>query len=264
MNRTASVGTALALAGLLVPGGPADPPGAGQPVRVLCYNIHHGEGTDGVVDLTRVAAVITAANPDFVALQEVDRKTRRAGGVDQLAELARRTGLRGRFGKQLDYDGGEYGQAILSRFPLGDLTVHWLPGAPDRERRIAAEARVTVGGRELLFVTTHLHYQKAAFREQQAARLNELFGGGDRPVILAGDLNATPDEKPLSILSDRWAVATAGSARLTYPSLKPTKQLDYVVCRPAGRFRVVESRVIAEEVASDHRPVLAVLQWSGP
>ena len=62
-------------------------------VRVLTYNIHHGEGLDGRIDLPRQAAIMTSAAPDLVALQEVDRGTARAGGVDQLAELARLTGM---------------------------------------------------------------------------------------------------------------------------------------------------------------------------
>ncbi len=228
-------------------------------LRVLCYNVHHGEGTDGKVDLPRLARVIRAADPDLVALQEVDRKTKRTGGVDQTAELARLTGLHGRFGRAIDYDGGEYGQAILSRFPLGDGTVHTLPGEPAREQRIAFEVRVTVGGKELAFVTTHLHHQEAALRERQAAKLNELFAGAKVPVVLAGDLNATPDSKVAELLGAKWTIATTGAKLLTYPAAEPTKQLDYVLVRGDG-FRPASSAVIAEAVASDHRPVLAVFE----
>src|SRR5688572_255745 len=64
-------------------------PPDGTTVRVLTYNVHHGEGTDGKVDLPRIAAVIKAADPDLVALQEVDNKCRRSGKVDQTAELAK-------------------------------------------------------------------------------------------------------------------------------------------------------------------------------
>jgi endonuclease/exonuclease/phosphatase family metal-dependent hydrolase len=233
-------------------------------LRVLSYNIHHGEGTDGKVDLPRIAKVIAACDPDFVAVQEVDHKTKRTGGVDQAAELARLTGLHGRFCKQIDYDGGEYGQFILSRFPISSPTVHNLPGQPNREQRIAGEVRATVGGREIAFVTTHLNHQSEDNRRQQAEKLNELFGTAAHPVILAGDLNANPDSQPLAILSKAWAVATSDKALLTYPSAKPAKQIDYVLVRPGDRFRVVETKVIEEAVASDHRPVLAVLEVGAP
>lgn len=232
------------------------------PLRVLSYNIHHGEGTDGKVDLPRLAAVIKAARPDLVALQEVDRNTRRTGQVDQTAELARLTGLHGAFGKQIDFEGGEYGQAVLSRFPIDALTVHWLPGTPDRERRIAAEARLKVDGKDLSFVTTHLHHLNAEFRAQQVAALSDLFRSSARPVILAGDFNATPEAPPLTLLARDWTLATTARSLLTYPAGQPAKMLDYIAYQPSARFRVLEATVLDAAVASDHRPVLAVLEGS--
>lgn len=251
LNSLASV---LLLAGAAAAAPPAT-------VRVLTYNVHHGEGTDGKIDLPRIAAVIKAADPDLVALQEVDNKCRRSGGVDQTAELARLTGLHGRFARQIDYDGGEYGQAILSRAPTDAPTVHWLPGRPtDRERRIAAAVRATVRGADLTFASTHLHHRDPKLRTEQAAKLDELFGKLGRPVILAGDFNATPDEEPLKLLSKNWTVAPAGRPSPTYPAVEPKKQLDYVLALQSGRVRVAEVTVIEEKLASDHRPVLAVLE----
>ena len=87
-------------------------------LRVLSYNIHHGRGTDGVVDLPRIARVIRGCEADVAVLQEVDDRTTRTGGVDQTAELARLTGMHAVFGRQIDYQGGRYGQAILCRWPL--------------------------------------------------------------------------------------------------------------------------------------------------
>lgn len=76
------------------------------PLRVLSYNIHHGEGVDGKFDLERIAKVIQSVNPDLVALQEVDRNTTRASDVDQAQELAELTGMHMAYGKALDYQGG--------------------------------------------------------------------------------------------------------------------------------------------------------------
>src|SRR5215510_13900586 len=77
-------------------------------IRVLTYNIHHGEGTDGKVDLPRIANVIKSVSPDIIALQEVDQGTARAGGIDQPAELARLTGMEVVFGRNIDYQGGGF------------------------------------------------------------------------------------------------------------------------------------------------------------
>jgi len=243
-------------------------PGANEPastnrLRVLCYNIHHGRGTDGVVDLERIARVIRTANPDVVALQEVDWKTERTGRVDQTARLAELTGLHGRFGRQIDYEGGQYGQALLSRYPVSEVTIHWLPGEPKRQRRIAVSGLVETSTGTVRFVSTHLHHQNAQFRARQAAELNRLFGTDPVPTILAGDLNALPGSEPLSILFRSWRSATQDeSDRFTFPAAQPSKQIDFVLHRPADRFEVVRSAVPDEPVASDHRPLMVELQWS--
>ncbi|HEY8503861.1 MAG TPA: endonuclease/exonuclease/phosphatase family protein [Gemmataceae bacterium] len=250
------------LAALPSAGQPPEPP-AEMTLRVLSYNIHHGEGTDGKVDLDRVAKVLKAARPHLVALQEVDRNTRRSGGVDQTAVLARLTGMHGSFGKAIDFQGGEYGQAVLSTFPIRSVEVHRLPGKTEQESRVAVEARVEIDGRPLTFLSTHLQHDDGPTREKQAAKIVELFARGGGPMILAGDLNALPDSPPLKVLAERWAVATADRKLLTFPSAEPVRQIDYILYRPADRFRVVGSEVIAEKVASDHRPVLAVLELRG-
>ncbi len=244
-------------------------------LRVLCYNIHHGRGVDGQVDLLRLAKVIRATDADLVALQEVDNKTGRTNQVDQTAELARLTGLFGVFGKAIDYDGGEYGQAVLARFPIGKGTVHTLPGTPAQEQRIAFEVRINckwpqkqtadlpapqnAQRHQLAFVTTHLHHRNAQFREQQVAKLNQLFTQAKHEVILAGDLNATPESQAMGQFEKGWTVATAEPELLTYPASKPTKQIDYILFRSA-RLRSLSAEVLNEAVASDHRPVLAVLE----
>ena len=99
-------------------------------IRVLSYNIHHGEGLDGKLDLERIARVIKSASPDLVSLQEVDNRTTRSKGVDQAKELARLTGMKYAYGPSMDFDGGKYGNAILTKFILAESTTIPLPGDP--------------------------------------------------------------------------------------------------------------------------------------
>jgi endonuclease/exonuclease/phosphatase family metal-dependent hydrolase len=228
---------------------------ADAPLRVLSYNIHHGRGTDGVVDLERIAGVIRGSAADVVMLQEVDDRTDRTGRIDQTAELARLTGLHAEFGRQIDYQGGRYGQAILCRTPLEEPRVHVLPGDPDRETRIAFAVRTVVAGRSLVIVGTHLHHRDPAARLEQARALEALdFGRG--PAILGGDLNAMPESEPLAALLASWRSTTA-EPQPTFPAGQPARQIDFILYRAGGVLEPGRVRVLDEPVASDHRPILA-------
>jgi endonuclease/exonuclease/phosphatase family metal-dependent hydrolase len=227
---------------------------AATTLRILSYNIHHGRGTDGQVDLPRIAAVIRGSEADLIMLQEVDNRTSRTGGVDQTAELARLTRLHGEFGHQIDYQGGRYGQALLSRTPLEEPQVHVLPGDPKSETRIAFSARTDVAGRSLVIVGTHLHHLDPQVRLAQAEAIAALdLGTG--PMILGGDLNAVPGSPPLAALLETWESATA-EPLLTFPAGKPARQIDFILYRLAGVLEARAARVLDEPVASDHRPIL--------
>jgi endonuclease/exonuclease/phosphatase family metal-dependent hydrolase len=233
-------------------------------VRVLTYNIQHGAGTDGQVDLTRTAAVLKRLTPDLVALQEVDKGTTRSRGVDQAAELGRLTGMHVAFGKAMDFAGGEYGEAILSRYPLSEVQVHNLPSAQGCEPRCAIAARVRLGedGPEFVFAGTHLEHAKAPVRLCQAQKLNPALAATNAlATILAGDFNDVPDSPAIKVLRPHWTDATAEQPDPTWPSDQPRMKIDYVFFRPADGWRVVEKQVIDESVASDHRPLLVVLEW---
>ena len=246
----------------LVPGADKAEP---KSLRVLSYNIHHGAGTDDKLDLPRVAEVIKGTRPDLVALQEVDRNTTRTRKVDQAAVLGKLTGMHVAFGKAIDLQSGEYGLAILSRFPIKNVKTDPLPGKEKQEARIVMRAAVEPGRGlpALTFLNTHLQHDDGETREKQVAKIDELFGTADGPFVLAGDLNARPDSAPIKALAKNWTFATEPGAKglLTIPSDVPTHQIDYVLFR--GTFKALEAKVIEEKVASDHRPVLTVLEWTG-
>lgn len=234
-------------------------PAAAKPLKILCYNIHHGRGLDGKVDLERIAAIILKKQPDLVALQEVDKNTQRTGQTDQAAILAKLTGMHSQFGKQIDYQGGEYGQAILSRFPLRDAKVHLLPGLPNTEQRIVLTANVEVAGQPLTFATTHLDHMNAEIRKQQADKINEIFADWTLPVILGGDFNATPQSVPIEILQQQWSNATSAPGFLTSPTNAPARQIDYIFFRPQQHYKSQSAEVLSAPVESDHLPIFVEL-----
>src|SRR6476660_7290296 len=133
-------------------------------IRVVTYNIRHGEGMDHKIDLPRIAKVIVAAKPDIVALEEVDQGTKRASGVDQPAEFARLTGMKAVFGRNIPYDGGGYGTAVLTTLPIRScksvkLKSFYADTPKHKEQRGVQVIELGQKGEAgLLFFCTHLDY----------------------------------------------------------------------------------------------------------
>jgi len=240
-------------------------------LRVLCYNIHYGQGMDGRYDIPRLAAVINQTKPDLVALQEVDVGVKRSDRVHQALELGRLTGLAVRFGPTQHYEGGLFGNAVLTRLPILDVAIHPLPyteSTPERVTYPRGAIAVVVqgpGGQPIRFVSTHFQHNVPEDRVEQAKAVNGLFADLDDPLptILAGDINALPDSEPVRILRERWTDAMDDPPAPTVPSDKPTSRIDYIFYRPQTQFRLAQAEVIAEVMASDHRPVLAVVELVG-
>jgi len=231
-------------------------------VTVLTYNIYHGEDANGNSNLDAVAGIINTLKPDLVALQEVDNKTTRVKGLDLTAELSRRTGMRGIFGKAMDYAGGQYGEAVLCRHTVVDIKNNPLPHLPDSEPRTALEVQIELpAGQRIVFVATHLdHLRDQKNRMMQAGRIIDLYRDCELPAILAGDLNAVPRSDPIDLLARQWTDTGGADPGPTFPSTGPGRKIDYIMYRPEHRWRLLELRVIDEKVASDHCPVYAVLE----
>ena len=232
-----------------------------QEIRVVTYNIHHGEGTDGKLDLERIAAVINAEKPDLVGLNEVDQGVRRSKGLDEPAELARLTGMTHVFEKNIDHDGGKYGNAILSRLPIVRHENHRLPSHYKGEQRGVLEVEVGEGVDSLLFLCTHLDYRPEDHeRLASIETIEKLVAAREgKQVILVGDLNAVPESKVMETFAKNWGRSNT-EPLATFPAGKPNRQIDYIQFRPAAEWEVVETRVLDEAVASDHRGMMAVLR----
>jgi endonuclease/exonuclease/phosphatase family metal-dependent hydrolase len=256
------VAAMLALVPVIRTSGSSDAP---PTVRVLTYNIHHGEGRDGQFDLARLARIISSTQADLVALQEVDVRTARSSGVDQLTELERLTGLHGEFGKAMDFQGGSYGIAVLSRWPLLRAENNALPSSGDREPRTELTVWVRLWGRGplLQFTSTHFDQLRAEERLAQAQNLNQRLIHSDVPGILAGDMNARAETDVMNVFQASWTEAAIADPA---PSDAPRPFFprgDHVLFRPAADWKPLESRFVDERVASDHRPILVVLEWTG-
>lgn len=250
---------AVLLAGCsALPGGGSGSADRADTLRVMSYNIKHGQGNDGRVDLRRIADVINAQDPDVVALQEIDRRVDRTGGDDQARTLGSLTGLDHAFGAFMDYDGGEYGMAVLSRWPIVRVTNERLPDGDEPRTALKVRVRSPTTGREVVVVGIHF-YRTDAERAAQAQRLVQTLEAETAPVILVGDFNSEPDSDVIDGFIDGWNVLSKGRDRFTFPSHRPEREIDYIMVRPARSFYVLAHEVLDEPVASDHRPLIADL-----
>ena len=259
--------SAIITALLLVPAGVRADQTVPVRVRVLTYNIHHGEGRDGKLDLARQAEVMKAAEPDVIALQEVDQGTERASGVMQMDELARMMGMHATFGRTLDLPGGAYGLAILSRWSMLSTDTEPLPSAVGHEPRGALTAFIRAGRNGPLFQLTSTHFDTSRDgndRMDQAMHLDAMLGIGSTPSILAGDFNARWDTDIMQVFAPNW-MNPSGGEPLPAPAAngRPRGRGDFVLYRPEGSWKVVENTILEDNVASDHRAVLTVLEWVG-
>lgn len=247
-------------------------------IRVLSYNMHYARSTYNLPNLKRIAKVILAIKPDIVALQEVDRGRPRSFWVNQLAELERLTGFTGIFGPNETFDvilnrGGQYGNAILSRFPVLNYRNHFLPnfyggqrGILEAEIFIPKELGYLRSDFQFSFFSTHLQPSTKAILDRIVAAdsietiVQSMLG---TPMILAGDINDTTGSIAISKFENIWGIVSDKDTLKTFPSINPRKQIDYVMFHPKNSWKVVEAYVIPERIASDHRPILVVLEWIG-
>ncbi|GMV22659.1 MAG: hypothetical protein AMXMBFR57_26080 [Acidimicrobiia bacterium] len=229
-------------------------------IRVLTYNIKHGRGNDDVVDLERTARVIESLRPDIVGLQEVDDMATRSGGVPEAAHLGRRLGLHDAFGRFMDFQGGAYGLAILTRYPIRRTESLRLPDG--NEPRVALVVEVDGPAGPLTIVNVHFDWVRDdGFRFAQADTVARFLDTLKTPYILLGDFNDVPESRALALFKARATEAAKPPAdRFTFSSTQPEREIDFIFYAPSAAFAAREVRVINEPVASDHRPVLAVLR----
>lgn len=234
----------------------------GRELRVLTFNIHHAEGADGTLDVARVAEVIKRSGADVVALQEVDRGAERSGRRDLLKELADLTGMRYAFGKNIDLQGGDYGNGLLTSRPIVSEGNRLLPTTNGGEQRGVLQVVIDVQGTQVLVLATHLdHRRDDAQRVASAgAMLEMLKAWGDAPVMALGDFNDVPGSATHEALTtagliDVWRAVGEGDGA-TIPVTAPNRRIDWVLVRGLEPLRAE----VLKTDASDHLPVAATVR----
>jgi len=230
-------------------------------LRIMCYNIRHGRGMDDVVHLERTGNVIKEWKPDLVALQEVDNNTQRTNKTDQAKLLAEQLKMHYVFGKAIPYQGGEYGLAILSRFPILEHQMILLPPEIQQEQRGVLIARIGVPdakGKVIRFASTHLSVVSHEERAIQIEKIDSLLSEGSEPVIVAGDFNTRPDNESIVRFVKNWTDDADLALGKNVTPVRP-RRIDYIFLRSKDSWEVLETRTIDDRITSDHMPIFSLI-----
>lgn len=248
---------------------------------VMTYNIHHGERLDGVIDLAGQARYMLSTGADIIGLQEVDVGTARTARVDQAAFLSQATGYEVVFTPHFDYQGGQYGLALLSRYPIVHHESHPLPTALGAEPKSMLQATIDVQGTLIDIFVVHLEVRETSVRNAQAARAAEIIEQSTRPAIIMGDFNGTSDSpvtlplryrlidtyvasrmlSPVAAWSEDPAPSSYTAGGATWPVIDPRNRGDFIW--HTAEFTPVRPVQAPEVYWSDHRPVIATFRIEG-
>jgi endonuclease/exonuclease/phosphatase family metal-dependent hydrolase len=286
---------AIAAFGTPQPAAPAPQPAAPQPaapqpapapepdaasgavkLRVLQWNLHHGVGTDGKYDIGRIASWMAKMKPDIIMLNEVEKNTY-WGHEDQPARYeALMEQLTGRqwyalFSQEFgDWSANGKGHLILSTYPF-----EWTAREAISYDRVIGAAGVTVNGRSLSLIVTHLDPDSQSRRLAQAKEVTGWSAALAENRILTGDMNAWPDQTSIAQLNtqyrDSWTDAANTGKAVQFSGLSPdgatrNGRIDYIYfSKGAANLGVLQSQVIDTRDAdkarpSDHRPVLTTFE----
>lgn len=236
-------------------------------IKVMTYNVHHcnppSKSATGDIDIDTIVGVIRKQNPDLVALQEIDDHTSRSGAFNEAEVMAKKLNMHYYFGKAIDYGGGGYGVAILSKYPLSDTKTIALPSTEGfkGETRVLALATITLpNGKAIRFSSTHLEVSSGANRDLQIKEINRIAASETIPFIIGGDFNSAEGSPVIQAL-DQVFTRTCYQCAPTIPVDRPTKAIDFIAFTKTSPFKVLSHQVIPEQYASDHLPVVAELQY---
>jgi endonuclease/exonuclease/phosphatase family metal-dependent hydrolase len=230
-----------------------------QNIRVMTWNIHGAYGRNPRFDLDGVIALIARHKPDVVALQEIDSRRTRAQGIDPFDVLKSALGPHSVSATTIITTDGEYGQALISRWPIARSAIHDI-SYQEREPRRAIESEITTPYGPIRIIATHLGLSVRE-RKGQARELLKLIGDLSLTTVVVGDFNDW-----FWIGSVRKVLAgrlPARSRNRTFPSIFPVFRFDRVYCAPTNALISVTTDAAARKL-SDHLPIIAEIRAHHP
>ncbi len=246
---------------------PIAAPNAGPMLTLVTFNIWHNQG-DWPARLPLLIAAIRAEDPDVIGLQEV-LEDAAVGLPNQAQALADALGGYSVQFVSTDPEGAprRYGNALLSRLPVIEVDSRKLQ--PLDDYRTAVRVRVSLGGRTVDVVNTHLAWQAdaAPVRARQIADLVSMLPQDGAPLIVMGDFNAVQEDAGLAALTGPrfFSALPRGTTATTLNPAKghPNRVIDHIFAETAGfapvRASVIGSEPVNGEYPSDHFGVAATV-----
>lgn len=176
-------------------------------LKVMSYNIRHGEGKDTILDLSRSARIIKSQAPDYCGLQEIDNFCSRTDSIEQTAYLELNTSMKGTFGKFMDFQGGGYGMATLTAKPIVSTKILSLPDGK-YEPRVAIVQELLIA-KKCTIAVANVHFEWISDQEgsrnrlKQAKALVKFIDELNQPTIITGDFNCVPDSPTMQYFGEQ-------------------------------------------------------------
>ena len=221
-------------------------------LSLMTYNIHRGIGKNGKLDLNAVADVIKASNATIIALQEVERHSIRTVFQDQIKQLSVNIDMNYAYGKSINVLNGEYGNGLLSKYPIEEYKVYDLPSYS--EQRTVLRAVINVEGLKVAIYNTHLGLKESE-RKEQLDYIMQMTSEDELDYILMGDMNTIAVK--MSVLTEHMKDSALGSKKQqqsTFVEKEVQERIDYIFVSP--NMEVKDYDVVIAE-ASDHYPVVS-------
>lgn len=228
-------------------------------MRLMTYNIQSGRDAFKNLDLTKCEETIREFDPDILALNEVRMKTRDVGDTEQAKVLAENLHMHFYFAKAIDYNGGEYGIALLSKFPIVRAEGIPVPSLPEEKREVRYEDRVllkahlSVNGKNVIAFVSHFGLSNAE-RESATALFEREISKTKDPSIFMGDLNMKPDDLLIQKIKQHLRDLSENESFLTHHTLTLEARIDYIF---ASDHFACEKIFSPYSTSSDHLPIVA-------
>jgi endonuclease/exonuclease/phosphatase family metal-dependent hydrolase len=227
-----------------------------QKVRVMSYNVKNGSGKDGIKDIKRCGNLVREVQPDVVAVQELDSCTRRNKFyvLGRMAEAA--GGYHAYYGPTIPHSGGKYGIGVLTKEPALSVEFHRLPCPREPRGLLVVELK------KYYILCTHLSLKEAQ-RVESVGIIKEVVSKlKNKPVFIAGDMNARPGSAPIVAFKE-YAQLLTDDSKFTFPSNDPRVCIDYIF-GVNGLFKVSKYHVFYDSLYSDHLPIYVDVKMGKP